>query len=75
LRVPTAAIQEGNTVLVYNPASGQLDARAIRIGLANWEYSEITEGLQAGERIVTSLERAGIKAGALVTPEEKPAGK
>lgn len=75
LRVPTAAIQEGNTVLVYNAASGQLDARAIRIGLANWEYSEITEGLQAGERIVTSLERAGIKAGALVTPEEKPAGK
>src|SRR5574343_341857 len=70
LRIPTAAIQEGGKVLVYNPDTGKLDERLIKTGLANWEYSEITEGLKAGERIVTSLERAGVKAGAKVTPDD-----
>lgn len=75
LRVPTAAIQEGGKVLVYNADSGQLDERAIKTGLANWEYTEVTDGLKAGERIVTSLERTGVKAGAKVTPEDRPATK
>jgi len=71
LRVPTAAIQEGSKVLVFNAGSGQLEERAIKTGLANWEYTEVSEGLKAGERIVTSLERAGVKAGAKVVSEEK----
>ena len=49
----------------------RLEERQIKTGLANWEYTEVLEGLQAGERIVTSLERAGVKAGAKVTLEEK----
>ncbi len=71
LRIPTAAIQEGGKVLVYNPETEKLDERAIKAGLANWEYTEITEGLKAGERIVTSLERAGVKTGATVVPDDK----
>ena len=71
LRIPTAAIQEGGKVLVV--VDDKLEARPIKTGLANWEYSEVTEGLQAGERIVTSLERAGVKAGAKVSIEDKPA--
>ena len=71
LRIPTAAIQEGGKVLVYNPDTGKLDERPIKTGLANWEYTEITEGLKAGERIVTSLERPGVKAGAKVVPDDK----
>jgi HlyD family secretion protein len=31
----------------------------------------VLDGLAAGDRIVTSLEKDGIKAGAKVTPEEK----
>jgi HlyD family secretion protein len=73
LRVPTAAIQEGGKVLVF--ADGRLDERKIRGGLSNWEYTEVLEGLQAGERIVTSLERAGVKAGARVVPDDKPAAR
>lgn len=73
LRVPTAAIQEGGKVLVFNADTGQLEERAIKTGLSNWEYAEVTEGLAAGERVVTSLERAGVKAGAKAAPEEKPA--
>jgi HlyD family secretion protein len=69
LRIPTSAIQEGGKVLVY--ADGKLEERAVKTGLANWEYTEVTDGLKTGERIVTSLERAGVKAGARVVPDEK----
>jgi HlyD family secretion protein len=73
LRIPTSAIQEGGKVLVY--AEGKLEERAVKTGLANWEYTEVSEGLKAGERIVTSLERAGVKAGARVIPDDKPAAR
>ena len=69
LRIPTAALQEGGRVLLFNPDSGKLEERAVKTGLANWEYTEVLEGLAAGDRIVTSLEREGVKAGAPVTPD------
>jgi HlyD family secretion protein len=75
LRIPTAAIQEGGRVLIFNPVSGKLEERKIKTGIANWEYTEITEGLAAGERIVTSLEKEGVKAGAVVVADEKAKGK
>ncbi|NTV69286.1 MAG: efflux RND transporter periplasmic adaptor subunit [Azonexaceae bacterium] len=75
LRIPTAAIQEGGKVLLFNADSGKLEERLIKAGLANWEYTEVVEGLSAGERIVTSLDKEGVKAGAKVTPDEKPLAK
>lgn len=69
LRVPTSALQEGNKVLLYVPQTGKLEQRAIKTGITNWEYAEVLQGLQQGDRIVTSLEREGVKAGALVKPE------
>ena len=71
LRIPTAAIQEGGRVLRYDSDSGKLEERKIKAGLANWEYTEVLEGLAAGDRIVASPEKEGIKAGAAVTPDEK----
>ncbi len=75
LRIPSTAIKEGGKVLVYNMANGQLEERQIRIGLANWEYTEVLEGLAAGEKIATSLEKDGIKAGASVMPDEQTKSK
>ena len=75
LRIPTASIQEGGKVLIYNADSGKLDERQIKTGLSNWEYTEVLEGLSAGERIATSLEKDGIKAGASVVPDDKTKGK
>lgn len=69
LRVPTTALLEGNKVLVYQPATQTLEERAIKIGITNWEYTEVLEGLNAGDRIVTPLEREGVKAGIKVAPE------
>lgn len=75
LRIPASAIQEGQRVLVLNAQTNRLEKRQIRVGMANWEYAEIVSGLQAGDQIVTSLDRDGVKAGALAHAEAMPAAK
>lgn len=69
LRIPTSALLEGNHVLLYQSKTKKLEERAVKLGITNWEFSEVIDGLSQGDQIVTSLEREGIKAGALVTPE------
>jgi HlyD family secretion protein len=74
LRIPTAALLEGGRVLVVG-ADDRLAERKLKTGVSNWEFTEVVEGLAAGDKIVTSLERAGVKAGALVAAEDKAATK
>ncbi len=69
LRLPTSTLLEGNKVLLYQPKTKQLEERVIKVGITNWEYTEILDGLKEGDRIVASLEREGVKAGIAVTPE------
>jgi len=68
LRIPTQTMLEGKRVLLYR-ADGVLEERKVETGLANWEYTEITSGLNEGDQIVMSLDQAGVKAGARVQPE------
>ncbi len=63
LRIPTPALMPGNRVLVLGD-DGKLVERKVEIGLTNWEYTEIKAGVARGERVVTSLDREGVKAGA-----------
>ena len=74
VRVPTSALLEGGRVLIAG-RDGRLEERKVKAGLANWEYTEVSEGLEAGERVVTSLERVGVKAGAAYAIEPRPATK
>jgi HlyD family secretion protein len=67
-RIPTATLQEGGRVLLIG-ADGKLEARTVKSGLANWEFTEVKEGLQAGDRIVLSLEKEGVKAGVKVVED------
>ena len=69
LRIPSAALLEGNKVLVFDPADDRLHARRIEVGLSNWDYTEVRSGLTAGARVTTSLERDGVKDGAYVSAE------
>ncbi|MFW5395062.1 MAG: HlyD family secretion protein [Candidatus Accumulibacter regalis] len=62
VRVPTSALLEGGRVLVAG-GEGRLEERQVKTGLANWEFAEVLDGLAPGDRVVTSLERAGVKAG------------
>lgn len=69
LRIPAQALLEGNRVLRYGE-NGMLEERKVELGLSNWEYAEVTTGLAEGDRIVTGLDKPGIKAGVKVVPEE-----
>lgn len=74
LRIPTQTLLEGKRVLLYRASDGVLEERAVATGLANWEYTEIVSGLNEGDRVVMSLDAAGVKAGVRVQPEgAKPA--
>jgi HlyD family secretion protein len=69
IRIPTAALLDGDKVLALRPGDERLEERQVKTGLSNWENTEITAGLKAGEHIVTSLDRAGVKAGVRVVVE------
>jgi HlyD family secretion protein len=74
LSIPTAAVQPGyddiaDAVLVLG-ADGLLASRDIDTGLSNWERTEVTAGLDAGEQVVLSLDRDGVEAGAAAVADD-----
>jgi HlyD family secretion protein len=64
LRVPTEAVLEDTRVYVFLPEEGLLETRSVRTGMSNWDYTEVISGLEAGEQVVTSVDRAGVEDGA-----------
>lgn len=66
LMVPTNAISsDGNVFLIER---GKIRIRKIKTGLKNWAYTEVCEGLEEGEIIVSTLERIDLKEGQKVQP-------
>ena len=63
-RLPTSAILQGGRVLVVR--DGVLATVPVKTGLANWEFTEITDGLRLGDAVVISLDRPEVKEGARV---------
>jgi HlyD family secretion protein len=61
-RVPTAAIAEGDKVLVL--AEGRLSERTITAGMRNWQFTEVASGLSVGDLVVTLRDSTDIKPGA-----------
>jgi HlyD family secretion protein len=64
LRIPSYALIQGGRVLVVNDR--ELIDREVGTGLRNWAFTEITGGLDAGELVVVSLDRAEVQEGARV---------
>jgi len=62
LRIPAYALLEGSKVLVLR--EGKLVAVSVGVGLRNWEFAEVTQGLAPGDSLVVSLDRAEVKEGA-----------
>ena len=58
---------EGGRVLVID--GDRLVEREVQTGLSNWDWTQLTGGLAEGERVVTNLDREGVRAGALVDRE------
>jgi len=64
LRVPSYALIEGGQVLVVR--ADRLVAVDVETGLRNWQFTEITSGLEPDDRVVVSLDRVEVQAGAEV---------
>ena len=69
LRVPSEALLEGNRVLILNE-DDRAEEREIIAGLSNWRFTEVVEGLTEGDRLVLSIDREGVEAGAALQAEE-----
>jgi HlyD family secretion protein len=73
LRVPTAALVQGNKLYIASGDDGTVELRQVETGLSNWEYTEIRSKLEPSERIVLSIEREGLEHGAHVISEGESA--
>ena len=62
LRIPASAVAEGGGVLVLK--DGVLDEETVEIGLRNWRFAEVLDGLSVGDRVVVVRNSPEIKAGA-----------
>jgi HlyD family secretion protein len=71
LRVPTQAIQQDGSVLVLG-AGDKLETRSLETGLANWAFTEIVSGLDAGDRVLLTFDDENVKAGVKVKPKPAP---
>jgi HlyD family secretion protein len=61
LRIPSRALVEGKRVYVLE--EGRIRAREVATGIGNWEYTELTGGIEAGARVVVSVDREGLADG------------
>ena len=66
LRIPTEALLEGNKVYLYDSNFDTISKVDVTVGLSNWQHSEILQGLQQGQKIVTSIDADGLVDGAVV---------
>jgi len=63
LRVPAEAVLNNNKVLVMHD-DGLLEERSFKPGLANWNTVEVLSGLNAGDKVVLSVGKEDVVAGA-----------
>ncbi len=61
-RIPSSCLLEGTRVLVLE--DGRLREAEVEIGLRNWEWLEVVSGLEVGDRVVATLDRAEVRDGA-----------
>ncbi len=82
IRVPSEAIirdtfsQDAATqaaVMVMH-GDGLLEHRPISLGIYNWQFTEVLDGLKAGEQIVLSVDREGVVDRAYAMSESQTSG-
>jgi len=70
LRIPTEALVEGRYVYVFLEDQQSIEKREVKTGIANWNHTEILEGLSPGESVVTSVDREGLGDGVRARKEQ-----
>ena len=72
LRVPAVAVfHEEGKQFAWVVRDGRIAKREVATGTTNWEFDEVLSGLADGETVVTSLDVAGVKAGARAVPKPR----
>jgi len=71
LRIASEALLEGNRVYQYDPDFDTISEVKVVTGLSNWKYTEIIEGLESGQMIVTSIDKEGLADGVVVKAESE----
>ena len=69
IRLPTAVINEGNEVFILSEPDNIIVSREIEVGISNWQFTEIRSGINVGERVISTIDRAGVEAGATAQVE------
>ena len=69
--VPSPAVMDrGGRHWVYVVNGGRALLREVRLGLANWESTQVLEGVEEGEQVILSLGLPGLGDGVRVRPAE-----
>lgn len=71
LRIPTDALLEGNRVYLYDSDFDTVSIVEVKTGLSNWQHTEILEGLEQGQQIVTTIDRDELGEGVVVEIESE----
>jgi HlyD family secretion protein len=73
IRVPTEAVMDGRRVFVFEPDNGRVTLRDVRIGISNWDQTEVLEGVNPAELVVVNVDNPELSDGAAaVRIEERP---
>jgi HlyD family secretion protein len=65
IRIPASALMEGDRVFVVSP-EGKAATVSVRVGLRNWEFAQVLDGLREGDVVIVSLESEKLKEGVRV---------
>jgi len=67
LVVPSQAVieKEGGKI-VYVSEGGRAEQRKVKLGIYNWNFTEIKEGLTEGEKVIITPDKPGFKEGVRV---------
>ena len=63
VRVPSEVVLENSRLFVLN--GDTIEERDVLVGITNWRWAEIVEGVKTGESVVTSIDADGLETGAL----------
>jgi len=71
LRIPTQSLLDNNKVYLYRPQNRTLQEKIVKTGLSNWDNTQIIEGLQEGDSVITSTDKPGLGDGIRVKISEE----
>ncbi|MDK9707132.1 MAG: efflux RND transporter periplasmic adaptor subunit [Desulforhopalus sp.] len=71
VRIATEALHKDGHVYVVDPSTNRLQYRQAKVGLGNWQFTEIAEGVRPGDKVVTTIDRQGLADGVVAVIDKK----